>query len=433
MLNYFQGIMLTILEMVCCKIFFETFGKKRFENNYKNWSIFFVLVAMGYIFALLFYRHFILKQISVIFLVAIIMTILLNIHFWKACILSLLFQGLLLSIDYFTLWLNVSLFNSISEIKESYYIEGNLVTILAKIILIVVVLLIRKKIGEKSFEVLRDVDWLRFMFFPIFTMFTIMALLITSGSIKNQKQESVIVVIAFCLAGMNIIVFYMINDILKRETKIHENEIFQLKVHNQTDMYRSISENYDKQRKLTHEYRNQIMCIESLLTLENYKKLQEYVKGVSGHLNKQLDYIRTNNVMVDAILNSKYQEMLDKNIVFIFKINDLSQIKICEEDIVVILSNLLNNAIEACEKCSRQKVIKMKFVKENDSVVLSVKNTYNGELIIKDMEIQTSKKYDINEHGIGIKNIIEVITKYHGLYAIKNDQKEFYFSIILPC
>ena len=120
-----------------------------------------------------------------------------------------------------------------------------------------------------------------------------------------------------------------------------------------------------------------------------------------------------------------------KNIVFIFKINDLSGINICDEDVVVMLSNLLNNAIEACEKCSDRKVIKLKFINEKDKTVISVKNTYNGEIVIRDGEIQTSKE-KIDEHGIGIKNIIDVITKYHGSYVIQNDDNEFYFSIIIP-
>jgi diaminopimelate epimerase len=54
------------------------------------------------------------------------------------------------------------------------------------------------------------------------------------------------------------------------------------------------------------------------------------------------------------------------------------------------------------------------------------------KLNIKDGEIQTSKKYEMDEHGVGIKNIIEVITKYQGSYAIRNDNNEFYFSVILP-
>ena len=93
------------------------------------------------------------------------------------------------------------------------------------------------------------------MFFPIFTIFTIIALIATSGNMKNQNQESVFLVIALCLAGMNIIVFYLMNAIVKREIKIRESRIFQMEVKNQTDMYRSISENLIKQRKRTHEYK----------------------------------------------------------------------------------------------------------------------------------------------------------------------------------
>ena len=44
------------------------------------------------------------------------------------------------------------------------------------------------------------------------------------------------------------------------------------------------------------------------------------------------------------------EEAISKNIVFVFKVNDLSKIVIKDEDLVVILANLLNNAIEACEK-----------------------------------------------------------------------------------
>ena len=427
LVNYIQSIMLMVLQIICCKIFFESFAEKKSENNWKNCGIILGTVICGYIIALLFYDQFVLKQVLVIIVIAIFMDLYFKIHLKKAIILSLLFQALLLSVDYFTLWLNVSLFHSVAEINKSHFWGGSLITVLGNIILFLVVLLIRKKIGGESSDVLRSTDWLRFIFFPLFTIFTVIALMITSGSIENQKQENVFLVIALCLAGMNIVVFYMINDILKREIKIRENEVFQLKARNQTDMYRSISENFVKQRKKTHEYKNQIMCIESLIEMENYD-----VKSISGNLSTELDYIKTNNVIIDAILNSKYKETLDKGIVFIFQINDLSGIKMRDEDIVVILSNLLNNAIEACEKCSEKKVMKMKLVKEKDSIVISVKNTYDGKLNIKDGEIQTSKKYEIDEHGVGIKNIIEVITKYQGSYVIRNENNEFYFSVILP-
>lgn len=61
------------------------------------------------------------------------------------------------------------------------------------------------------------------------------------------------------------------------------------------------------------------MCIESLIEMENYDELKDYVRSISGNLSTELDYIKTNNVIIDAILNSKYKETLDKGIVFIFK------------------------------------------------------------------------------------------------------------------
>ena len=432
MLNYIQGIMLTALEIICCKIFFESFGQKRSENSLKNNAVIFSLIICCYLAVLVFHNRFIFKQILVIVMFAMFMAAYVKIQIWKSIVLSLLFQGLLLSADYLTLWVNVSLFKSIADINKYHLIGASMITVISKIILFLIVILIRKKIGDKTSDALSNADLLRFMFFPIFTIFTIMALIITSGSIENQRQNNVFLAISLCLAGMNLLVFYMINDILKREIRVRESELFRLRAKNQTDMYRSVSENFVKQRKITHEYKNRILCIESLINAGNYEELKNYIKNISGHLSTELDYIKTNNVIVDAILNSKYKETLEKGIIFIFQLNDLLKINLSDEDIVVILSNLLSNAIEACEKYSGKKVIKLKFVQEGDNIIISVKNTYNGKLEIKDGEIQTSKIYDNDEHGIGIKNIIDVIEKYQGSYTIQNDKEEFYFSIMLP-
>ena len=432
MLNYVQGIVLTALEIICCKIFFESFGKKRYESSTRNCIIIFSTIISCYLVVLALYNKFIIKQILVIVMMALFMSVYVNVKLIKSIVLSLLFQGLLLSVDYLTLWVNLSLFKSLADINESHLIGASMIVVLAKIILFITVVIIRKKTGDKTADVLSNADFLRFMFFPIFTIFTIIALIDTSGNGANQRQNDVFLAISLCLACMNILLFYLINDILKREIRVRESDIFRLRAKNQTDMYRSVSENFVKQRKVTHEYKNQILCIESLINIGNYEELKNYIKNISGHLSTELDYIKTNNVIVDAILNSKYRETLEKGIIFIFKLNDLSTIRIEDEDIVVILSNLLSNAIEACEKYSGKKVIKLKFIEEGDNIIISVKNTYNGKLEIKGGEIQTSKLYEIDEHGIGIKNIIDVIEKYQGSYVIQSNKEEFYFSIMLP-
>lgn len=432
MLNYVQGIVLTALEIICCKIFFESFGKKRYESSTRNCIIIFSTIISCYLVVLALYNKFIIKQILVIVMMALFMSVYVNVKLIKSIVLSLLFQGLLLSVDYLTLWVNLSLFKSLADINESHLIGASMIVVLAKIILFITVVIIRKKTGDKTADILSNADFLRFMFFPISTVFTIIALIDTSGNGANQRQNDVFLAISLCLACMNILLFYLINDILKREISVSESKLFRLRAKNQTDMYRSVSENFVKQRKVTHEYKNQILCIESLINTGNYEELKNYIKNISGHLSTELDYIKTNNVIVDAILNSKYRETLEKGIMFIFQLNDLSTLGIEDEDIVVILSNLLSNAIEACEKYSGKKVIKLKFIKDGDNIIISVKNTYNGKLEIRDGEIQSSKLTDIDEHGIGINNIIDVIEKYQGSYTIQNDKEEFYFSIMLP-
>lgn len=403
MFVYIQSLMIMMLEILCCKIFFEAFGIKREENNcWKNYSIVIGLTVLCYFIAMIFRDYFIVKQVFSIILITFFMLLYLKLSFGKAMILSALFESLLLVMDYFALLMNIYIFHNMEEVEK------------------------------KSLAMLADTEWLRFIFFPIFTICVITAMIKMSEDIKNKAQENLFFVIACGLAGMNIVVFYLIYDILKRENKLQEERIYRIQVKNQIGMYRSISENFDKQKKMTHEYKNQIMCIDSLIKKKKYDSLESFVNKISGQISKELDFICTNNVIVDAVLNTKYQEIRDKGIVFVFKINDLSSLNISDEDVVVIMSNLLNNAIEACEKCRGDKIIKLKIVIEDNNAIISVKNTYENAVIYENGEIQTTKILDTDEHGIGIKNIAETIRKYGGSYVIQNDEREFYFSIMIP-
>lgn len=88
LVNYIQSIMLTVLEIICCKIFFESFAEKRSENNWRNCSIILGTVICGYIIALLFYDQFVLKQMLAIVVIALFMSFYFKIHLKKAIILG---------------------------------------------------------------------------------------------------------------------------------------------------------------------------------------------------------------------------------------------------------------------------------------------------------------------------------------------------------
>lgn len=431
MFDIMQNVLLIFLEIICCKIFYETFG----EIRYKGWINivqFILFLSSMCLLAYGFSKYFAIRQIAVILMFSVFMLWHVKISLKKSLILAVLYDALLLAVDYLLFSIVEWLFLGSELSEQQYEIGGILAYLLGKVILFFLVLLIRKKFGKKSVEMMVDTEWLRFLFFPVFTIAVISVMLSSFKDVTTVEEANLLAVIAFGMVGMNIVVFYLINDIVEREMKMHENRVFQIQARNQLEMYRSISANFDNQKRKTHEYKNQISCIESLLNKKQYSKLEEYVKKIYGSLNNEPDAINSNNVIVNAILNTKYQEAEAKGIVFVFIVNDLSELKIKDEDVVTILANLLNNAIEACETCEDKKVIKFKFVKEDDMIIIALKNTYNYDVIYENGEIKSTKTSSLDEHGVGIKNVIKIIEKYDGSYVIEDKNKEFFFSIIIP-
>lgn len=275
MFDLMQSVLFIFIEIVCCKIFYETFG----EVRYKGWinTIQFVLL-LGSIFILSFgfSEYFVIRQISGILLFSVFMLWHVKISLKKSFVLAILFDALLLAMDYL-IYLICRWFSLSSEsLGQQYEIGLALVYLLAKVILFFVVLIIRKQFGKKSMEMMLDTEWLRFLFFPVFTIVAISAMLSVFGYVQTVEQANLLFVIAFGMIGMNIVVFYLINDVVKREAQMHENKVFQIQAKNQLEMYRSISENFDNLKRRTHEFKNQISCIESLLDKKQYSKLHHF-------------------------------------------------------------------------------------------------------------------------------------------------------------
>src|SRR5699024_3900047 len=104
------------------------------------------------------------------------------------------------------------------------------------------------------------------------------------------------------LIGMNIAMFYFMRNIGRRENLLHEKELFELETQNKLQLYEAISERAEDQRKLSHEYKNQITCMQSLCEKGEYDRLKEYLAQISGETLHDMDYIDTNHVFVNAVL-----------------------------------------------------------------------------------------------------------------------------------
>lgn len=429
MFYYIQGYLIILIETICCVNFYEAFcTQKERLSWYKKIGVIFLLTSMSWLIAFL-EHFFIIKQIGVVIVTAIIMLLYIKSSLGKSIVLSMIFQSILLIADFVTVVIDTSL---LEETDTVYAIKDSLIVILSKTVLFLIVVWIKQFFSKKSMEYVEEREWVKFLFFPLFSIGTIIALINNVEFIFNTKLEKLAWILAFGLVCMNIYVFYFIQDIAKKEFILREKSIFELEAKNKLHLYESISENVQKQRELSHEFKNQIACMQALCKNRQYADLEYYLQQINEQILHDLDYIDTNHAFINAVLNVKYHEAVDKGILIICKINDLSSVCIGASDVVLLLSNLLNNAIEACEKYSGEKVIKIKFVNEIEYLVLSVKNTYNGDLKQNGNIFCTTKKQNKKSHGIGIKNVIKVIEKYNGYYVIENSSNEFSITVMIP-
>lgn len=434
MLKYIADITILAVEIICYLIFFGIFARGKKIKVKQKISAICLLISIVYVCV-----HF-LKNYTIVKLLMIMLTMLIVIRFLyeisavKTIILTLLIQGIIGVIDYIVIMIVTARYNNIDILEDSTDLIGVLVIIASRIILFLFLIIIKRisVIKKKNVIDMSNKEWLQFLIFPIFTLITVIVMTNSMVTSYHEDIVNVYYVIAIGLIVLNMVVFHLINEILENSQRIREADILKQQSIGQLELYNSLRKNYDIQRKRTHEYKNQIMCIDSLLKKKKYDKLEEYINSIFNRLDGQLDMVDTNNEVVNAIINAKYYEALQNDVLFILKINDLSHIKVSDEDIVTILSNLLDNAIEAAGQCEIDKrTVGIKLLYEDDVLSIAVSNSYKTEPEIMEDGYMRTIKDDKEQHGLGIRNVVATLEKYNAEYIIDYKNGEFVFSIIM--
>ena len=434
MLKYIADITILAVEIICYLIFFGIFARGKKIKVKQKISAICLLISIVYVCV-----HF-LKNYTIVKLLMIMLTMLIVIRFLyeisavKTIILTLLIQGIIGVIDYIVIMIVTARYNNIDILEDSTDLIGVLVIIASRIILFLFLIIIKRisVIKKKNVIDMSNKEWLQFLIFPIFTLITVIVMTNSMVTSYHEDIVNVYYVIAIVLIVLNMVVFHLINEILENSQRIREADVLKQQSIGQLELYNSLRKNYDIQRKRTHEYKNQIMCIDSLLKKKNYNKLEEYINSIFDKLDGQLDMVDTNNEVVNAVINAKYYEALQNDVLFILKINDLSHIKVSDEDIVTILSNLLDNAIEAAGRCEIDKrTVGIKLLYEDDVLSIAVSNSYKTEPEIMEDGYMRTIKDDKEQHGLGIRNVVATLEKYNAEYIIDYKNGEFVFSIIM--
>ena len=154
----------------------------------------------------------------------------------------------------------------------------------------------------------------------------------------------------------------------------------------------------------------------------------EYVKKINSSVSVNKHLIDTGNIALDAIISTKKAIAASKGIDFRLKLQIPEKLPVDANDICVIFSNALDNAIEACEKIeSGNKEIVVTVVYEDNSLICKIENTALNE---NNHDLKTTKK-DKKNHGFGIENIKSALSKYQNVLNIEREENKFILSFII--
>lgn len=231
------------------------------------------------------------------------------------------------------------------------------------------------------------------------------------------------------LTFANIAIIYLLNLMEKNAAETKLLALLKQQMDIQTNSILALERNYRAQRKVTHDHRNQIQTVYDLLLAGEYKAAQSYVRQLQGMQTTRIFTINSHHPIIDAVLNQKYQLAQENDIDLRIKVNDLSGVSIPTDSLVVLLSNVLDNAIEACLRLPDNRIIQCSII-TTDSVYISVRNT-SIPVEIKDNFIPTSKEPK-EDHGYGLPHIDFILKQLHAEYVLSYEGGWFEFATEIP-
>ena len=329
------------------------------------------------------------------------------------------------------------LFSFIISIKigiSQYYVkESTALTILCQILSIGVwalIYVIKRRKNDQE-EVVLDLKH-----YIILYLVTISSLILV-GSIQifseleeyeNLQIYGVFAVMACCTL---VVVTLMQIVVLSQNAYIKKlNDMYKEHMALQKQHYEHMLLQYEELRKFRHDVKNHMLALNSMCTSEDNSQIKKYLSQLTNEVSSKKPVEYTGNRELDAVIAPFVLEAESKNIKVQFKGRVSDNVAIDMFDMCTIISNLLNNAIEACEKIQEDKrIIEFEIAGYNSQIFISVRNSYDMESIINQKQKFITTKEDKQNHGIGLENVRRTVKKYDGDMRISQENERFIVTI----
>ena len=261
---------------------------------------------------------------------------------------------------------------------------------------------------------------------PIITIFTAYNRNVLESALRDPLSYSFLV-FGFLIINYSNYVLLVLSA-KSYEEKEKNNYIIQQNEY-QKKKYNQLSSAYKKIRKYQHDTKKRFLYITDCIQAQKYDEISSYLEESLNELNSSYSRINTGNLVIDSFVSNYISVAEDNGIRFYsdLQINP-TIIPIKDYDLSIILGNLLDNAINACNDISSSdnKYIKL-FINtniESGQFIIHILNSCQKKLL--------NGKTDELLHGYGIENIKNHIENFYGILNTKENEHEFESSVIIP-
>lgn len=243
----------------------------------------------------------------------------------------------------------------------------------------------------------------------------------------ERTLDTEVIIMWFFLFAIVLIGIYFANQYILYLREKDRMEIAIKKIQMLEKAYGKEVRNYQKQQVFFHDLENHFLIIKNYLEKKEYFKATKYVEQM-GFRNSDLLSSWTGIDALDILIEYKKKEAESEGIFFDVLLENI-YVKLADQEIVALVGNLLDNAIEACIRMKRgTRWIKLIIRKVKDMTFIKVSNSYNEQLVERD-EGLISTKQDSQVHGLGLSNIKLIVEKNEGEISIDYGMDSFYVIV----
>jgi Signal transduction histidine kinase regulating citrate/malate metabolism len=242
---------------------------------------------------------------------------------------------------------------------------------------------------------------------------------------KRVVMRSEIIIMAIILAAVGICV--LVAKVLIPRQIIREMEKYQNALVGR--QFEEIQNAYREMRGWRHDYKNHMQVLKIYVENQEWEHALAYISQMNEDLTSVDHVVKTGNVMADAIVNSKVAMVKRKGIRLDVTAKVPERLPISDVEFCVIFGNLMDNAIEACEKVAskEKRFIRIYIGQFKKQFYLSVTNATNQTK-------RTGRYYSLKGegHGFGLYRIDKIVKGKNGYLNRKDEPGVFATEIMLP-